>query len=126
MSEATKEKALKKLNSIINEVGYPTSEGPEQPDGRPQLVCAQCDEANTWRFNYMISKFVKRSIVPNGAWTPDLQHITIRPTRSSDRRTSSSRVQACWLTMHPLLDHRGSTFGPMKSHGFDDQGSKYA
>jgi len=85
MSATTKEKALKKLNSVIMKVGY--------PDKWKDLSAMQIDRtsyvknvmnANKWAFNYMIKNMVNLSTERNGI-------CSLRPTmRIIIRRTTKS------------------------------------
>jgi putative endopeptidase len=131
MSEATKEKALKKLNSIIMKVGY--------PDKWKDLSSLQVDRssyvhnvmnANTWRFNYMISKFGKPVDRTEWAMEPQTYNAYYNPSNNEIVVPGCNiivpgyeRVLADDALLYSIIG--GSTFGHEITHGFDDQGSKY-
>ena len=131
MSEATKEKALRKLSTVIMKVGY--------PDKWKDLTSMQIDrasyvqnvkKANEWRFNYMISKFGKP--VDRTEWEMEPQTYNAYYNASNNEIV----VPGCNILVpgyeRKLADDAllysiigGSTFGHEITHGFDDQGSKY-
>lgn len=131
MSDGTKEKALKKLSTIIMKVGY--------PDKWKDLSSMQIDRAsyvqnvknaNRWRFNYMISKFGKP--VDRTEWQMEPQTYNAYYNPSNNEIV----VPGCNILVpgyeRKLADDAllysiigGSTFGHEITHGFDDQGSKY-
>jgi len=131
MSEATKVKALKKLNAIIMKVGY--------PDKWKDLSAMQIDRssfvrnvmsANRWEFEYMVSKYGKP--VDRTEWDMEPQTYNAYYNPSNNEIV----VPGCNIIVsgyeHTLADDAilysvigGSTFGHEITHGFDDQGSKY-
>jgi putative endopeptidase len=131
MSEATKEKALKKLNSIIMKVGY--------PDKWKDLSSLTVDRssyvhnvmsANKWRFNYMISKFGKPVDRTEWAMEPQTYNAYYNPSNNEIVVPGCNiivagyeRVMADDALLYSIIG--GSTFGHEITHGFDDQGSKY-
>ncbi|HYQ86106.1 MAG TPA: M13 family metallopeptidase [Bacteroidota bacterium] len=131
MSDATKEKALRKLSTVIMKVGY--------PDKWKDLTSMQIDRssfvqnvknANEWRFNYMISKFGQP--VDRTEWEMEPQTYNAYYNASNNEIV----VPGCNILVpgyeRKLADDAllysiigGSTFGHEITHGFDDQGSKY-
>ena len=131
MSEITKQKALKKLNTVIMKVGY--------PDKWKDLSKLQVDRssyvhnvmnANQWEFNYMISKFGKP--VDRTEWNMEPQTYNAYYNPSNNEIVvpgcniivpGYERVLADDALLYSIIG--GSTFGHEITHGFDDQGSKY-
>jgi putative endopeptidase len=131
MSAPTKEKALKKLNSIIMKVGY--------PDKWKDLSSLQVDRgsfvhnvmnANKWGFNYMISKFGKPVDRTEWGMEPQTYNAYYNPSNNEIVVPGCNiivpgyeRVLADDALLYSIIG--GSTFGHEITHGFDDQGSKY-
>jgi putative endopeptidase len=131
MSEATKKKAIEKLNAVIMKVGY--------PDKWKDLSSMQIDRssyvrnvmnANRWEFNYMINKYGKP--VDRTEWNMEPQTYNAYYNPSNNEIV----VPGCNIIVpgyeRKLADDAllysvigGSTFGHEITHGFDDQGSKY-
>jgi len=131
MSAATKEKALKKLETMIMKVGY--------PDKWKDLSSLKVDRgsyaqnainANQWHFNYMISKFGKP--VDRAEWQMQPQNYNAYYNPSNNELV----VPACNIIVpgyeRKMADDAilyaiigGSTFGHEMTHGFDDMGSKF-
>jgi putative endopeptidase len=131
MSEATKKKAIEKLNAVIMKVGY--------PDKWMDLSSMQIDRssyvqnvmnANKWESNYMISKYGKP--VDRTEWNMEPQTYNAYYNPSNNEIV----VPGCNIIVpgyeRKLADDAllysvigGSTFGHEITHGFDDQGSKY-
>lgn len=131
MSQATKEKALHKLQKIVMKVGYP-----DQWKDLSKLridrssYCNNVKRANIWEYNQMISKFGKP--VDRNEWvmTPQTYNAYYNPSNNE------IVVPACNIIV-PGFEGRmpddailygiigGSTFGHEITHGFDDQGSQY-
>ena len=131
MSDATKKKAISKLNKVIMKVGY--------PDKWKDLSSMQIDRssyvrnvmnANKWEFNYMISKYGKP--VDRTEWNMEPQTYNAYYNPSNNEIV----VPGCNIIVpgyeRKLADDAllysiigGSTFGHEITHGFDDQGSKY-
>jgi putative endopeptidase len=131
MSEATKKKAIGKLNVVIMKVGY--------PDKWKDLSSMQIDRssyvqnvmnANKWETNYMISKYGKP--VDRTEWNMEPQTYNAYYNPSNNEIV----VPGCNIIVpgyeRKLADDAllysvigGSTFGHEITHGFDDQGSKY-
>ncbi len=130
MSAATKEKALKKLSSVIMKVGY--------PDKWKDLSAMIIDRssyvknvisANKWEFNYMINKFGKA--VDRTEWDMEPQTYNAYYNPSNNEIVvpgcniiipGYERKMADDALLYSIV---GSTFGHEITHGFDDQGSKY-
>lgn len=131
MSEATKEKALKKLNTIIMKVGY--------PDKWKDLGSLQIDRtsyvrnvmrANKWRSDYMISKYGKPVDRTEWAMEPQTYNAYYNPSNNeivvpgcNIIISGYERTLADDALLYSVIG--GSTFGHELTHGFDDQGSKY-
>ena len=131
MSAATKEKALKKLNSIIMKVGY--------PDKWKDLSALQVDRssfvrngmnANKWHYNYMISKYGKPVDRTEWGMQPQTYNAYYNPSNNEICVPGCNilvpgyeRVMADDALLYSIIG--GSTFGHEMTHGFDDQGSKY-
>ncbi len=131
MSDATKQKALSKLNKITMKVGYPDkwkdmSAVEISRDNYLQNVM----NINNWRYNYMINKYGKP--VDRTEWDmyPQTYNAYYNPANNE------IVVPACNIIV-PGFEGRmpddavlygiigGSTFGHEITHGFDDQGSLY-
>jgi putative endopeptidase len=131
MSAATKEKALKKLNSIIMKVG--------NPDKWKDLSSMQINRssfvrnvmsARRWRFNYMIAKFGKPVDRTEWEMEPQTYNAYYNPSNNEIVVPGCNiivpgyeRVLADDALLYSIIG--GSTFGHEITHGFDDQGSKY-
>jgi len=131
MSEPTKQKALKKLSTVIMKVGY--------PDKWKDLSKLEVDRssylhnamnANQWEFNYMISKFGKP--VDRTEWNMEPQTYNAYYNPSNNEIVvpgcnilvpGYERVLADDALLYSIIG--GSTFGHEITHGFDDQGCKY-
>jgi len=131
MSDATKQKALKKLHSVIIKVGY--------PDKWKDLSSLQVDRssyvknamsANKWEFAYNISKFGKP--VDRAEWDmqPQTYNAYYNPSNNEIVIPGCNiivpgyeRVLADDALLYSIIG--GSTFGHEITHGFDDQGCKY-
>ena len=131
MSGSTKQKALHKLSKIVMKVGYP-----DHWKDMSKLVvdrksyCANVMQANSWAYQYMISKFGKS--VDRSEWSMTPQTYNAYYNASNNEIV----VPACNI-MVPGFEGRmpddailygiigGSVFGHEITHGFDDQGSQY-
>jgi putative endopeptidase len=131
MSAATKEKALKKLSTVIIKVGY--------PDKWKDMSSLQVDRssyvknamnANKWDFAYNMSKFGKP--VDRKEWNMEPQTYNAYYNPSNNEIVipgcniiipGYERVMADDALLYSVIG--GSTFGHEITHGFDDQGCKY-
>lgn len=131
MSEATKAKALKKLDAVIFKVGY--------PDKWKDLGALKVDRssyvsnvinANKFWFNYMTSKYGKP--VDRTEWNMEPQTYNAYYNPSNNEIVvpgcniivpGFERTMADDAILYSVIG--GSTFGHEITHGFDDQGSKY-
>jgi putative endopeptidase len=131
MSETTKLKALKKLNTIVMKVGY--------PDTWKDLGSMHMDRtsyvrnvmnANQWEFHYMIAKYGKT--VDRSEWDMEPQTYNAYYNPSNNEIVvpgcniilpGYERILADDALLYSVIG--GSTFGHEITHGFDDQGSKY-
>jgi putative endopeptidase len=131
MSEATKEKALAKLDGMIMKVGYPDH---WKDMSKLKIVrdsyLRNVMNANTWWFAYNISKFGKP--VDRTEWDMDPQNYNAYYNPSNNEICvpgcniivpGYERVMADDAILYSIIG--GSTFGHEITHGFDDQGSKY-
>lgn len=131
MSDATKEKALKKLDGIIMKVGYPDKwKDLGSMEISRSSYARNGMSANRWAFDYMIAKFGKP--VDRTEWDMEPQTYNAYYNPSNNEIV----VPGCNILVpgyeHTLADDAilysiigGSTFGHEITHGFDDQGSKY-
>jgi len=130
MSDATKVKALNKLDKIIIKVGYPNV----WKDLRSMQIERSCYvqnvmSANRWAFNYMIAKYGKP--VDRTEWDMEPQTYNAYYNPSNNEIV----VPGCWIMVPGyertladdalLYSNMGIVFGHELTHGFDDQGSKY-
>lgn len=131
MSNATKEKALNKLDQIIMKVGY--------PDKWKDLSALRIDRssyvrnvinANKWGFNYMISKYGKPVDRTEWGMLPQTYNAYYNPSNNEICVPGCNilvpgyeRTLADDALLYSIIG--GSTFGHEITHGFDDQGSKY-
>jgi putative endopeptidase len=131
MSEATKQKALKKLSTIMMKVGY--------PDKWKDLSSLEVDRssyvhniksANQWRFNFMIAKFGKPVDRTEWGMEPQTYNAYYNPSNNEIVVPGCNiivpgyeRTLADDALLYSIIG--GSTFGHEITHGFDDQGSKY-
>jgi Predicted metalloendopeptidase len=131
MSESTKVKALKKLNSIIMKVGY--------PDKWKDMSKLEIDRSsyvrnvmntNKWEFNYMIAKFGKPVDRTEWFMEPQTYNAYYNPSNNEIVVPGCNiivpgyeRVMADDAILYSIIG--GSTFGHEITHGFDDMGSKY-
>lgn len=131
MSDATKQKALYKLDHMIFKVGY--------PDKWKDLSSMHIDQssyvknvmsANKWEFDRMINKFGKP--VDRTEW-----HMEPQTWNAYYNPSNNEIVMPGCIIIVPGYEHKladdavlysaigGSFFGHEITHGFDDQGSKY-
>ncbi len=131
MSEATKEKALKKLSKIVMKVGYPDKwKDMSSVTIDRKSYCANVMQANKWSYNYMIHKYGKPVDRTEWSMFPQTYNAYYNPSNNE------IVVPACNIIV-PGFEGRmpddavlygiigGSTFGHEITHGFDDQGSQY-
>lgn len=131
MSEVTKEKALKKLGSMIMKVGYPDKWKDLSELGISRSSYAEnAVNANLWHSGYMISRYEKP--VDRTEWHMQPQNYNAYYNPSNNELV----VPGCNIIVpgyeRQLADDAilysiigGSTFGHEMTHGFDDQGSKF-
>lgn len=130
MSEATKQKALQKLSTIIMKVGYPDKwkDMSSMAIDRSSYVHNGMS-ANTWHFNYMAAKFGKP--VDRTEWDMEPQTYNAYYNASNNEIvvpgcniiiSGYERVLADDALLYAVV---GGTFGHEITHGFDDQGCKY-
>jgi putative endopeptidase len=131
MSDATKEKALAKLNTMIFKVGYPDKWKDMSALTISRDVYAKnVIRANRWEWNYMINKFGKPVDRTEWHMYPQTYNAYYNPSNNEivvpgcniivpgyERRLADDAI------LYAIIG--GSTFGHEITHGFDDQGSKY-
>lgn len=131
MSDATKQKAMSKLNKIVMKVGY--------PDKWKDMSSLEISRDNylqnmmnieKWEYNYMINKYGKPVDLSEWEMYPQTYNAYYNPA------SNEIVVPACNIIV-PGFEGRmpddavlygiigGSTFGHEITHGFDDQGSLY-
>lgn len=131
MCDATKEKALIKLNGIIFKFGY--------PDKWKDMSSVEIDSLSyvnniinvrKWYFNYMISKFGKPVDRTEWGMQPQTYNAYYNPANNEICIPGCNiivpgyeRVMADDAILYAIIG--GSTIGHEITHGFDDQGSKY-
>ena len=131
MSPVTKEKALKKLGTVIIKVGY--------PDKWKDMSSLQVDRssyvknamnANKWEFAYNISKFGKPVDRSEWGMEPQTYNAYYNPSNNEIVIPGCNiivpgyeRILADDALLYSIIG--GSTFGHEITHGFDDQGCKY-
>ncbi|HET6559174.1 MAG TPA: M13 family metallopeptidase [Prolixibacteraceae bacterium] len=131
MSDATKEKALAKLSSMIMKVGYPDK---WKDLGKLEISRTSYAEnavnANIWQAGYMISKYGKP--VDRTEWEMQPQNYNAYYNPSNNELVvpgcniivpGYEREMADDAILYAIIG--GSTFGHEMTHGFDDQGSKF-
>jgi putative endopeptidase len=131
MSAATKQKALKKLGTVIMKMGY--------PDHWKDLSALGIDRfsyvrnvmnANLWYFNYNLAKFGKPVDRSEWAMTPQTYNAYYNPSNNEIVIPGANiivpgyeKVLADDAILYAIIG--GSTVGHEITHGFDDQGCKY-
>lgn len=131
MSDATKQKALAKLNTVVMKVGY--------PDKWKDMSALQIDRtsyvrnvinSNIWETNYNMNKFGKPVDKTEWHMYPQTYNAYYNPSNNEIVVPGSNiivpgyeRVLADDAILYSIIG--GSTFGHEITHGFDDQGSKY-
>lgn len=131
MSEPTKQKALKKLETMIMKVGYPDKwKDLSQLEVSRGSYVQNAINANQWHFNYMIAKFGKP--VDRTEWhlQPQTYNAYYNPSNNELVVPACNilvpgyeREMADDAILYAIIG--GSTFGHEMTHGFDDQGSKF-
>ena len=131
MSEATKVKALDKLETIIMKVGYPNTwkDLSYMHIDRSSYV-QNVMNANRWGFHYMVAKYGKP--VDRSEWDMEPQTYNAYYNPSNNEICvpgcniivpGYERVIADDAILYSIIG--GSTFGHEITHGFDDQGCQY-
>ncbi|HAH23032.1 MAG TPA: M13 family peptidase [Prolixibacteraceae bacterium] len=131
MSAPTKEKALKKLGSMIMKVGYPDKwKDLSSLEVNRSSFAENAVNANLWHFGYMISKFGKP--VDRTEWDMEPQNYNAYYNPSNNELVvpgcniivpGYERKMADDAILYSIIG--GSTFGHEMTHGFDDQGCKF-
>lgn len=131
MSQATKEKALKKLDAVIFKVGYPDKwKDMSALTIDRKSYAANVMNANKWWFGHMISRYGKPVDRTEWSMTPQTYNAYYSPSNNEIVVPGANiivpgfeRKLADDAILYSIIG--GSTFGHEITHGFDDQGSKY-
>lgn len=131
MSDATKQKALHKLNAITMKMGY--------PDEWKDMSSLQIDRnsfvknvmnANKWGMSYTINKYGKPVNLKEWDMNPQTYNAYYNPSNNEIVIPGCNiivpgfeRKMADDAILYAIIG--GSTIGHEITHGFDDQGSKY-
>ena len=129
MSDVTKQKALEKLNAIINKIGFPDKW--ETYTGvvinRNDLV-ANVRSVNVWAYNKMVNKMGKPVDKTEWTMTPPTINAYYNPT-------NNEIVFPAGILQFPFFDFEAddavnyggiaAVIGHELTHGFDDQGRQY-
>ncbi len=131
MSEATKEKALHKLSTVVMKVGYPdTWKDMSSVEVSRGSYVKNVVAVNQWYFNRMIAKYGKP--VDRTEWDmfPQTYNAYYNPSNNeivvpgcNIMVPGFERTMADDAILYAIIG--GSTFGHEITHGFDDQGSKF-
>jgi len=131
MSEATKEKALDKLQKMTMKVGYPDKwKDLSSVEISRNSFIDNVINVNKWYFNYMINRYGKPVDRTEWGMEPQTYNAYYNPSNNEicvpgcniivpgfERRMADDAI------LYAIIG--GSTFGHEMTHGFDDQGSKY-
>ena len=131
MSKTTKEKALKKLSSVIIKVGYPDKwKDMSSLDIERTSFVRNGMNVNRWGFVYNISKFGKPVDRKEWGMEPQTYNAYYNPSNNEIVVPGCNiivpgyeRTLADDAILYSIIG--GSTFGHEITHGFDDQGCKY-
>lgn len=131
MTEATRQMALKKIETMIMKVGYPdTWKDYSELDVSRESYAKNVMNAHTWSFNYMIRKYGKP--VDRLEWNmfPQTYNAYYDPTGNEIVVPGCNIIVPGYgknlpddAVLYGIVG--GSTFGHEIIHGFDDQGSQY-
>jgi len=131
MSDATRQKALKKLSTVIIKVGYPDKwKDMSSLEVERSSYVKNGMNANKWEFSYNISRFGKP--VDRTEWDMEPQTYNAYYNPSNNEIVipgcniivpGYERTMADDALLYSVIG--GSTFGHEITHGFDDQGCKY-
>ena len=131
MSEATKIKALIKLDAMIMKVGFPDKwKDLSSLEITRSSYVENAVNANIWHSKYMISKYGKP--VDRTEWEMQPQNYNAYYNPSNNELVvpgcniivpGYEREMADDAILYAIIG--GSTFGHEMTHGFDDQGSKF-
>jgi len=131
MSEATKVKALTKLDAMIMKVGFPDKwKDLSSLEITRSSYAENAVNANIWFTKYMISKYGKP--VDRTEWEMQPQNYNAYYNPSNNELVipgcniivpGYERELADDAILYAIIG--GSTFGHEMTHGFDDQGSKF-
>ena len=131
MTEATRQMALKKIETMVMKVGYPDTWKDYSQLEVSRNSCAQnVMNAHMWAFNYMIHKYGKP--VDRLEWNmfPQTYNAYYDPTGNEIVVPGCNIIVPGFgknlpddAVLYGIVG--GSTFGHEIIHGFDDQGSQY-
>jgi putative endopeptidase len=131
MSEATREKALRKLNGISMKVGYPDKwKDMSSVNINRSSFLENVINVNRWHFNYMISRYGRPVDRTEWMMEPQTYNAYYDPSNNEICVPGCNiivpgyeRKMADDAILYAIIG--ASTFGHEMTHGFDDQGSKY-
>jgi putative endopeptidase len=131
MSDSTKQKALKKLNTMVKKVGYPdkwkTYEG---MDISRNSYIRNVLNANKWHFNYEVAKLGKPVDKSEWGMTPQTYNAYYNPSNNEIVLPAAIFTAPGYndaeLDDAIMYGYVGaSTIGHELTHGFDDEGRKF-
>jgi len=130
MEEVTREKALEKLDAIVNKIGFPDKweTYPGVTISRDDLI-GNINRINAWGYNDMVSKMGKPVDKTEWGMTP--------PTINAYYRASNNEIAfPAGILQSPFFDFTAddavnyggiaAVIGHELTHGFDDKGRQYA
>lgn len=130
MSDATKQKAIAKLNTFVKKIGYPDKwRDYSKLTIVPDNYAANIFASGKFDYDYMVSKLGKPVDKTEWFMTPQTVNAYYNPA-------FNEIVFPAGILAFPFFDVRaddavnyggiGGVIGHEMTHGFDDQGSKYA
>jgi putative endopeptidase len=131
MSDATKQKALAKLNSVTKKVGYPDKwRDYSSYDVDRTSFLGNCLRGNAWRSDYEIKKLYKPVDRTEWDMTPQTYNAYYNPSNNEIVLPAAAFILPG--IADSLVDDAivysyagGSTIGHEITHGFDDQGRQF-
>jgi putative endopeptidase len=129
MSDATKARALKKLNAFTVKIGYPDKwQAYEGLSIDRDDFAGNLRRVSTWRYNYMVSQINKPVDKTRWGMTPPTVNAYYNPI-------NNEIVFPAGILQFPFFDFGaddavnyggiGAVIGHEMTHGFDDQGRQY-
>lgn len=130
MEEATRQKALEKLDAIVNKIGFPDKwETYEGVDIRRDDLISNINRINEWEYEDMVTRMGKPVDKTEWGMTP--------PTVNAYYRASNNEIAfPAGILQPPFFDFTAddavnyggiaAVIGHELTHGFDDKGRQYA